>query len=495
MIIISMTLMLFASCQSSGENGNDGTTSSPQNTGDPNANAAGEEADSEDTKILPDLPETDFGGLELTFMSRLPNEFSNVSKQFSEAASLEETGELMNDAVYRRNRYVEAKYNVSINRILSADSGSLLSDIKKAVDAGDNSFDAAFASLNDGANLSLQNYYIDLNTVPNLDFTKPWWDQRAAQNLSIGGKLYFVTGDITPWTYEFPTSVIVNNDMIEKYALENPYKVVREDRWTYDKLSEYIKAVSADLNGNGITDIDDSFGLTLANETYALLFVGGGENFTQKDSDDLPYFALNNERAVNVAEKLYNIFADTNSVLIREKYENMDWEDLRTNFRKGNTLFYATWMSAIVLFRDLDASIGLLPQPKYDSTQETYSHPISDYWASVVVIPQTNTKLSETGFILEALCAESMYTVRPAYFENTFTTKALRDEDSEEMLDIILNSMTYDLGRTFNWGGIVGTLTSIGLGNSFNYSSVIESNTDKVNAAIQTAVDTFNSQP
>ncbi|GHU34730.1 hypothetical protein FACS1894105_02040 [Clostridia bacterium] len=483
LITASILMTLLASCNAAEENTVTGST----------ANETGEKpaASSTGTRLAPDLQEKDFGGLELTFLSRKINDAGVSSKHYSEAASEEESGEMMNDAVYKRNRYIEDKYNVSIKRKLSEDYASLQSDIKKAVDAEDNSFDAAFASLFDGANLSQSNYFVDLNTVPNLDFEKPWWDQRAVENLSVGGKLYFVTGDITPWTYEFPTAVIVNKELIQSYSLEDPYQVVRDNKWTFDKLSEYCKQSSSDLNGNGETDLDDAFGLTLANETFALMFVGGGENFTQKGSGDIPYFALSSERSAGVAEKLYGIFTDQKSVLKLENYRGLDFEGLRNNFRKGNTLFYATWMSTIVLYRDLDIDIGLLPQPKYDSAQETYSHPISDYWATVLVIPSTNNKLAETGFILEALCAESMYTVRPAYYESTFKNKGLRDENSEEMLDIILDSLTYDLGRTYDWGGIAGTIGSIGAAKSFAYSSAIEQRADAVNKAIERTMAQF----
>ena len=54
--------------------------------------------------------------------------------------------------------------------------------------------------------------------------------------------------------------------------------------------------------------------------------------------------------------------------------------------------------------------------------------------------------------ILEALAAESYHTVTPAYYEKTLVDKYIRDEESEEMIDIILSSHVYDLG----WFYLVG---------------------------------------
>jgi hypothetical protein len=226
-----------------------------------------------------------------------------------------------------------------------------------------------------------------------------------------------------------------------------------------------------------------------------MMFIAGGENFARKDSDNLPYLALNNDRAVNVANKLFDIFNDKQAVMVMEDHSSGysdPWNDvLRAQFRRGNAGFYPTWLAILVIFRDLDIDIGLLPLPKYDSNQNGYYHIISDWWASSMVIPATNGKLDETGFILEALCAESAYTVRPAFYESTLTRKMMRDEDSEEMLDIILASRSYDIGYIYNWNGVRGILENIFTNKTFNFSSEIEKKQSSIEKAMQKMIDNF----
>ena len=55
--------------------------------------------------------------------------------------------------------------------------------------------------------------------------------------------------------------------------------------------------------------------------------------------------------------------------------------------------------------------------------------------------------------MVEALAAESMYTLTPAYYDIALERKYMRDEESREMLDIILSSRIVDLDIIFNWGG------------------------------------------
>jgi len=73
-----------------------------------------------ESRLDPDLPSKNFEGMEFVFLNRGLEENGTI-KHFSEAASNEENGELMNDAVYRRNRSIEAKYNVEIKGVISND--------------------------------------------------------------------------------------------------------------------------------------------------------------------------------------------------------------------------------------------------------------------------------------------------------------------------------------------------------------------------------------
>jgi hypothetical protein len=66
-------------------------------------------------------------------------------------------------------------------------------------------------------------------------------------------------------------------------------------------------------------------------------------------------------------------------------------------------------------------------------------------------------RLAMVGHVIEALYARSRYTLIPAYFEITITNKLMRDEDSAEMLEIIINSRSFDLGFMRDWGRLYST--------------------------------------
>ena len=88
---------------------------------------------------------------------------------------------------------------------------------------------------------------------------------------------------------------------------------------------------------------------------------------------------------------------------------------------------------------------------------------------------------------MEALAAESKNVTIPAFIEICLKTKYARDEESAEMLSIILDSVTEDLGTTIFWSSIKGTLIEEVMGKG-NFVSVVE----KQSARLEKVLDDIN---
>lgn len=78
------------------------------------------------------------------------------------------------------------------------------------------------------------------------------------------------------------------------------------------------------------------------------------------------------------------------------------------------------------LYRDVTADFGLLPMLKLDESDDNYTTTV---WKSfeALTVPITNSKLAETGFVLEAL-AEAGDKVSYAYYNICLESKYTRDE-------------------------------------------------------------------
>ena len=98
----------------------------------------------------------------------------------------------------------------------------------------------------------------------------------------------------------------------------------------------------------------------------------------------------------------------------------------------------------------MDDDFGLLPFPKYDASQESYITTVTG-GTGLLGIPKYVENPEMVGAVTEALAIESYNYVYPAIYETVFNEKLLRDDESREMFDILMNGLEIDFGRTFKY--------------------------------------------
>jgi hypothetical protein len=160
----------------------------------------------------PGLPEQDYGGSTFTILTKgvaAYNEWGEVSI-WTES----ENGEVVNDAIYDRNRQIEETYNIVIAEY---QSGSPANDIKKSVSAGDNAYQLVMPAFGDSGSLASGGFLVDLFTLNYVDLSKKWWDQRSVSDLTIGGHLFFVGSDISNLNNDATWCTMFNKKMIQDF--------------------------------------------------------------------------------------------------------------------------------------------------------------------------------------------------------------------------------------------------------------------------------------
>ena len=90
----------------------------------------------------PDIPELDYGGAEFTYLIRDGNVSSYMEKY---VYAEEENGEPVNDAIYKRNRQVEEKFNIKIKALYPAWESGWAGELEKLargyIQSGDDGID------------------------------------------------------------------------------------------------------------------------------------------------------------------------------------------------------------------------------------------------------------------------------------------------------------------------------------------------------------------
>jgi len=464
---------------------------------DPNINAPADDAkdggdgDEAEMKvnILDVLPQNDYKGKEI----RILNSSGGPGSQYwlhLEICADTETGEPLNDAIYARNKKVEDHFNVQIKEIEGKSAWEARGTAEKTIKAGSEDFELFLTDTNESCTVATQGLTVDFNTLPIVDLKAPYWDQDMIRDLSVNNKIYFLAGDFLLTHYDATHILMVNKKMLAELGLEDPYALVKNNNWTFDKFYELGKSAAKDLNGDGVMDQNDRLGYASWHHmTLPSFMVAAGQWSVSKDSTDKPVVNINTPDYVNVYHKYMEMVSDPMFFYDGSKMKPRDDFICETMFRNEQTLFFTEIVYYGIALRDLDLDFGFLPHPKFNANSNiSKSYVINP---NTINIPITNSDLECASIILEALNSISRDTVIPAYYEITLKMKASRDEQSSEVIDLIFNNRSYDMG--FNtYGNVLGfPFITIAEKSDNNITSFYEKNAPKIEAAMQKTIDFY----
>lgn len=428
----------------------------------------------------------DYAGYTFRIMDR--SEEQDPNWETIDVWSESENGDTINDAVYQRNRLLEENLNI---KITEEKVKNPYVNAKTSIMAGSDDFDIFTDGLSLLATLAVEGYLVDLNTVPSLNLSADWWDQDMNHDLSIINKLFFCTGDISIMDNYGTWCVMFNKDIASNYDLENIYEHVNAGTWTIPLMYQMAKEVTKDIDGNGVLDDTDQWGFLTESYNEYGLWAAGAQHITAKDADDLPILDAYSDRSVDVINLVTQFTQDTSCTLIADKVKDgTGCAFTNEHFGSGNALFIYGGMWLITKYRAYDVNFGIVPAPKYDESQTRYYNTYSYSNCTAFSVPTTTADIARTGTITEAMAEISKYTLTPAYYEVALKGKFIRDEESAEMLDIILAQRAYDLGMIFNWGNMFSTITSLSTSKNADFASSYA----KRESATQKAIDKFIEQ-
>ena len=412
-----------------------------------------DEPDTDEWNISDDLPDDlDFGGAELRVLHRNgENGYYGDGDIFEiEVFSETETGDIVNDAIYRRNQLIEERLNIEIKPVGIMDASwtrayDFFNHIRRSVSASDDEFDLVLGYAALIPQYAMQGLFLDINNIEYIDYEKPWWSTNFRDEMSIGGRSYLLVGDYSLSSLARAMCVYFNKDYAQDLGLENLYQTVLAGDWTLDKMSEISRSAYIDLNGNGQKDPDDGYGTTITLGTYIdNLWFAFDQPVTVMDSNGYPVLAANTDKMADMVLKTYEFLFHNEGV--NALAESLEAEmDTMNNFSTGNILFWPNTLYKNVMLRAAETDYGILPYPKWNKEQERYMTGAQDNF-SIIAVPVSCSDTELVGAALEALSAESYRSVTPAYYEIALKTKYLRDDESAMMLDIIRSGLSFNFG-------------------------------------------------
>ncbi|MBE6611756.1 MAG: hypothetical protein E7632_04630 [Ruminococcaceae bacterium] len=436
----------------------------------------------EETGVTDGLGEWDFGGDTFDMLTRL---YSMVHANLN---TDETTGDLLNDEIYNRNRRVEDRFNFKFTETYySYDDGG--NDYpRQFLLAGDETYDLYSGRLNNMFTFAAEGLIIPAGEIPHIDHTKPYWNDQLHEILKVAGKYRFVVGDYSLAAADFASFMIYNKTMADEFSISGLYDLVREGKWTLDKFAEYAKLAVSDLDGNQKMDASDRYGyVSVAYDVPIDLALGAGVRLFSKDENDLiTYVAPTDEKVIDVFNRIWEIMWDDGVWHVNTANDDR-LEQLKL-FTDNQSLFaYATPFILTTTLRETTVDFGVLPFPKWDEKQENYYTRTGGI--ELFGISYSNKKPEMAGVIMEAMACDSYNNLTPAYYDATLNVKGTRDEDSVEMLQIILDSRIHDYGDTLLFGELNSPIIKFMMRqNDRNFVSKFTG----AEAKIQGVLDTFH---
>ncbi len=351
--------------------------------------------------------------------------------------------DILNKSLYNRENKVEAYLGVDITYEHVPTINDYIDPVVAAITTNDDLYQILLTHCALGNQGLITNGYLtDMNNL-DIDFTGEWFNQKSNNALEVDGKQFYCISD---YMIPDPNVMVFNTGMIENLHLENPYDLVRSGEWTLDKLTEMASSATSD-NGDSIWDHNDTYGFATPDDWFLTSFISAADVKVVNKNESGEYeLVFGDDKTYTFMDKLHTLIngPDTYVFDYRGIQEpNSTYVEKAITIQSGRTLFTLQSFSNFWNIRDIDTAFGILPFPKLDEEQEEY---YSLDWSGLMCVPASvsDSSYEMVGDTIELLSYYSAEEVVPAYIENTLGMKFARDDNWQEMLEIIFDSILFD---------------------------------------------------
>lgn len=435
-LVVTFLLAAFSSCKVKEE--------TPEQT-----SGAGE-TEAQTDKYRDDIPrDLLFSGETVSILWRgLDEQYSN-----------EKTGDKVSEAMYNRDRDLSDRFNIKINNVgkdytfdtrdqyVSAITSSVMS-------GGEDSYDIVSGHYLLFQGLVAGGYLSDLNSMKYLDFDKPWYAKGLAEETSIGGKLYAITGDINATYISDIYCMYFNNPMISSKKLEDPRQLVSEKKWTVEKMKTMIKDTWDDRDGNGeVTKSKDGFGLCIPSANHLTAWMtASGAKLTEM-YNNYPRVVCNTPKVTDLVEEMKGLVYSNRDVVFYNNDNGETYTTLADDF-SSKYLFaedkFAAAKNLCAANKPEELIVGILPMPMYDSEQDGYYTTLGEQ-NNMFAIPMNVASEDLSAAVLEAMSAYSYEYVSSTYYEKQLKLRYSADSEMSAMFDLIRSGVVIGFGNLYGY--------------------------------------------
>lgn len=371
---------------------------------------------------------------------------------------------LIDKAVIKRNRLVEAKYSVNIQVKLVEDAEALAQGLKNAEKSGVPYADLVCTNADVLATLVSSGYLKNLYSIPHLNLEAGYVGSKLVEAQTINNSLYMLSSGMTMNTSDL-WAVYYDKQLVAEAGFD-PVQMVEDGTWTWDAMLQIIKTVCADTLKKESPDVSrDTFGIASYysySDLTDAVWASGGNRFFGDSYNKEPVVSVDDSTVTTVSATVSKL--ENNGVL----FKNTGAKALEA-FTEGRAAFFVYKMDMVYKLDKATREWGLLPLPKMTKEQENYCS-FLDGSAYAIAVPSSIEDSDFAGAMLNCLFAASADEIDEA-LQSAFINYYFWNNDSTKMLALIRKTAFYDPAYFYNEVSEVADVSTKALNTAVNEST------------------------
>ncbi len=361
-------------------------------------------------------------------------------------------GSPMHEAVLNRQEKVQRYLGIEVVLVTFPDATfkNYNKYVQTAVQNMDGTLDTIITHVHGAiSNLISDNLLTDLSEFEGIDLEAEYWNMEFMSTLELNGNYFLGLSDYNLLkTY----GIAFNKEMLALYESsldKSIYDLVRDREWTLDEMISLANLVSLDATGNGKTS-DDTYGIT------GTCWVGFCGFLT---SSNIPMMAQDDSGSYKIAINQAQYFERADSLVTKLKdlgasncaFFDYDYNKLSVPISSGRALMQVISTDSLAGLLDYNLDFGVLPFPMFDLDQAHVGYRSLQWGGYIGVLSYLKNPIM-VGETLELLAFYSE-NVKITFYEKLLGKQVADMPDDAAMLEIIWDSVTTDIGQTFNNAG------------------------------------------
>ena len=252
-----------------------------------------------------------------------------------------------------------------------------------------------------------------------LDFSSADWPESMVEELSINGKLYFVSGKISLNTMASVSCVFADPKIDSKLGIDIN-KIVEEGKWTFDKMYALAADGKASLNGLALYD-------------HSILALGTAAGIRLADNTPAPHASLSNGTALSFTDKLAELVG---AGAVKMVYA-----------ASSEHIYQLFVVDSIVSVSRSNEHRVLLPMPAVEEG-ESYLSPVGDGAVYYAIVKGSDVQMAAAVMAKLAYYPNQPYawdSRMQTYMDVLSTRYTISGEKTVQNLEIAMDKMTFSL--------------------------------------------------